>query len=290
MILLDFNQIFIAGAAVAYGARRRAEALDPGLADEPIENLLREMTLNSIRYNRVKFTREFGELVLATDASRSWRVEAFEHYKSRRRSRPEESSRGIDWAEVGRVLGVVRSEIASRLPYPVIEVSGAEADDAIAVLAVEAAKRREPTMVVSGDKDFRQLQSLPGVRQYSPMKKEEIVCADPAADLREHVIRGDATDGIPNALSDGDCFVTPGKRQVKLTARRLEAAMSGAEPAPFFERNEELIDLRFVPWKIREEVKASYSAQKADGRENRDVMSYLFESGARSLLSRVGDF
>ena len=53
------------------------------------------------------------------------------------------------------------------LPYKMIEVYGAEADDIIATLCKHF--QDEKIMIVSGDKDFIQLQTYPNVKQYSPI-------------------------------------------------------------------------------------------------------------------------
>ena len=48
-----------------------------------------------------------------------------------------------------------------------MEIYGAEADDIIATLCKNF--QNEKIMIVSGDKDFIQLQKYPNVQQYSPI-------------------------------------------------------------------------------------------------------------------------
>ena len=104
------------------------------------------------------------------------------------------------------------------MPYPVIDVDGAEEDDVIVTLAewsqendlVEEGlfQTPRPLLIISGDHDFQQLQKFPNVVQYSPLKKRFVTIKESAeAILREHIIRGDKGDGVPNILSEDDSFV-----------------------------------------------------------------------------------
>ena len=60
-------------------------------------------------------------------------------------------------------------EIREFLPYKVVETYGAEADDVIATLCKHY--QNEKVMIISGDKDFIQLQKYDNVKQYSPITK-----------------------------------------------------------------------------------------------------------------------
>ena len=67
-------------------------------------------------------------------------------------------------------LSLVRSELQQFMPWPVVDVEGAEADDVIGTL-VEWSQENDlvqeglfespkPLLIVSGDHDFQQLQKL----------------------------------------------------------------------------------------------------------------------------------
>ena len=109
------------------------------------------------------------------------------------------------------------------MPYPVIDVDGAEADDVIGTLAEYSQENDltehplfqepKPFLIVSADHDFQQLQKWQNVKQWSPMRKKFVEIKDnPSQVLMEHIISGDKGDGVPNILSDDDVF-TEGKRQ-----------------------------------------------------------------------------
>ena len=110
------------------------------------ENFLRHMILNSLRAQRRKFHESYGELVLCVDSrTGNWRQAVFKEYKANRRKTKEESD--LDWGMIFDTLYRIVEEIKEHFPYRVIEVSGAEADDVIAVLARRNAERENLNLV-----------------------------------------------------------------------------------------------------------------------------------------------
>ena len=81
----------------------------------------------------------------------------------------------------------------------------------------------ENIMIVSGDKDFQQLQRYSKVKQYSPITKKNIKLTKEQAEeyLIDHIISGDTGDGVPNVLSQDDCLVE-GIRQRPLSKKKRE--------------------------------------------------------------------
>ena len=111
-----------------------------------------------------------------------------------------------------------RDELKETFPYRVIRVERAEADDIIGALCHEHGVLgfmpgyAERILILSGDKDFSQLRKYANVEQYSPITKKWIRVNNPERYLREHIMRGDRGDGIPNFLSSDACLVN-GERQ-----------------------------------------------------------------------------
>ena len=82
-----------------------------------------------------------------------------------------------------------------------------EPDDIIAL--VKYYHQHEDIMIVSGDKDFIQLQQYKNVKQYAPIQKQFVgEDTDPKQYLLEQILKGDRSDGVPNILSEDDVFVT----------------------------------------------------------------------------------
>ena len=252
MILVDFNQICIANLMVQLKH------------SELSEDLIRHMILNSLRYNKQKFGKEFGELVICCDDKNYWRKDIFPYYKAHRKSDREKSP--LDWNMIFETLNKVRDELKETFPYKVIRAQRAEADDIIASICHKYGHlgikngSAEPILILSSDKDFAQLQKYANVEQYSPNTKKWIRISNPERYLREHIMRGDRGDGIPNFLSKDSCFVN-GERQKPLSIKKIDA-WAALEPSEFcdekmlrnYSRNEVLVNLDCVPEWIQESI------------------------------------
>lgn len=269
------------------------------------EQILRGMILNSIRSWRQKFGKEYGEMVICCDSSHSWRKDIFPYYKAHRAKLRAQSE--IDWKLVFRVFEQLREELKEFFPYRVIHVDGAEADDIIGVLArefgtapgeVAFGNTFERIVILSGDKDFKQLHRHDNVQQYSPVLKKYITCSEPDKFLNELIIRGDKDDGVPNFLSADDILVREGTRQKSIMEVKLhewlkigtaEGICAGDETLlRNWRRNEQLVDLTFTPDHIRAETMAQYEAQA--GKNKSQLENYFIKHRLRHLHAAINEF
>lgn len=237
------------------------------------ENLVRHMVLTGLRSYERQYKDQYGEMVLAYDSKHYWRKSAFPHYKQNRKKDREASE--LDWNAIFEVLNKIRDEIKQYFPYKVVEVYGAEADDVISTLVKHQAKENiklhkedkplKKVLILSGDKDFIQLQRYPFVKQFNPILKKEIKHEDPKTYILEHILKGDKSDGIPNFLSDDDTFVV-GKRQKPISKKNLERWVT-LDPLDFcktpeekanYMRNKKLIDLTCIPSDIENKIIDEY--------------------------------
>jgi 5'-3' exonuclease len=261
MILIDMNQIMISNLMM----QLKGSSLN--------ENLVRHMVLTALRAFERQYSPTYGEVVLAYDSKHYWRKEEFPYYKQNRKKDREASD--LDWNSIFSVLNKIRDEIKTFFPYTVVEVYGAEADDVISVLVKHQAKlniklhkeekKLQDVLILSGDKDFIQLQQYPFVKQFNPILKKEIKHEDPKAYILEHIIKGDKSDGIPNFLSDDDTFVV-NKRQKPISKKNLEN-WAKLSPSVFcntkelmdnYERNRNLIDLTCIPHDLEQKIVDEY--------------------------------
>jgi hypothetical protein len=282
VILLDNNQILIANI---FQTIKQFDSID--------ENMLRHMVLNTYRMYRTMFKDEYGELVICHDSSNCWRKDIFEYYKQNRKAKQDASD--INWDEVYDALHKIRTEILENFPYKNIRVERAEADDIISVIC-QKYSANEKILILSNDKDFKQLQYLPNVKQYSAIKKELLLCDDPEGFLVDHIIRGDSSDGIPNVLSDDDTFMVEGKRQKRLTKNVISDItetyrMTGAPPEyckEYWERNKSLIDLRTIPDTIQQEVVNQFEISPQGDRSK--ILNYMINNRLKNLIESIGEF
>lgn len=281
MIIIDLNQVMISNLMMQLGTHTNAKIE---------ENMVRHMILNSIRSYKVKFGAEFGEVVIATDNTNYWRKQMFPYYKANRRKNQQNSD--LDWHAIFETLNKIRQELKDYFPYRVIDIEAAEADDVIGTL-VRNFSKDEPILIMSGDKDFIQLHIWPNVKQYDPVRKRWITHNDPEQYLKEQILKGDSGDGVPNVLSNDNCFVV-GERQRPLTARKMEKILSTPpenmerEVARNYIRNAMLIDLSNTPDTIKGKVMDSYNAQ--DNKDRSKLMNYFIANRLKNLTESIGEF
>ena len=281
MILVDMSQIMMANIMMQLHMSKKSE---------PEEEMVRHMVLNSLRMFRTRFLSEFGEMVLCYDSRHYWRRDYFPEYKhSRRKGRATDSK---DWDSIFSCLNNIKDEIKTHMPYKSVEVYGAEADDIIATLCSEYA---EEIMILSGDKDFIQLQRFPNVKQYSPITKKMINGEDPVRYIKEHVFKGDTSDGVPNVLSPDNTFVD-GLRQKPMTKKKIEAWIDhdfedvapNDEVKRNYQRNLKLIDLTYTPKELSSEILKTYRESPSGDRSQ--LLNYFIKKRLGILTESIGEF
>ena len=285
MIIVDLNQVMLSNLLMQLGNHTNAQVE---------ENMVRHMILNSLRSYKVKFGDEYGEMVIACDNTNYWRKTIFPYYKANRKKNIEASE--LNWKSIFECMNKIRAELKEYFPYRVIDVESAEADDIIATLASNFGSQLntgEKILILSGDKDFIQLHVYPNVKQYDPTRKKWINHDDPERFLHEHILKGDAGDGIPNVLSPDNVFVV-GERQRPLTAKKLEKIMGtdleemDTNIARNYSRNANLIDLSFTPDIIREKVMEQFKAQ--EGRDRSKLLNYFIANKLKNLTDHLSEF
>lgn len=290
MILVDFNNTMISAlfANVGFGATM----------EDITEHVIRSIVFDQIKSLRRKFKNEYGEIVLCCESGRSWRKEVFPYYKASRKKTREESK--VDWQFVNETFTKVQDEIAEHFRYKVMRVKYAEADDVIAAIAMhhgaEIGDGEEKILIISSDKDFIQLQTYSNVSQWWS-SKGFIVHSDPIGHLNDLIVTGDRIDGIPNVLSEDNCFVV-GKRQTVMSPKRkntlLESMKTGQYPHEFADaarkvvRNTILIDFRKIPKHIHASIIEEYG--RDCGAPKTRLFDYFFKNGLRNHLEDISEF
>ena len=174
MILIDYSQVALAAILTFQRELKGTES--------EIKNLIRHVTLSTIKSYKKKYGKEYGDVVICCDGRKYWRREFFEYYKGMRKANRDKSD--LDWTLIFDTLSEMREDIAKHFPYKVMHIERAEADDIIAVLTkyaqdnelIQEGLVEEPQkiLILSSDKDFKQLQLHPTVKQWSPMQKKYV--------------------------------------------------------------------------------------------------------------------
>ncbi len=283
MILIDLSQVIISNLMTQVGPK----------TDEIDEGLIRHMILNSILRVKKKHAAEYGNIVICCDNKNYWRKDVYPYYKFSRKK--ERESSGIDWSLIFNTMNEMKSDLREIFPYKIIETERAEADDIIATLTQTYAPF-EKILIMSSDKDFKQLQKYPNVSQYSPIQKKFLVEKNPQKYLREHIIRGDKSDGVPNFLSDDEVFVE-NRRQKPITKKNITEWLDlSRNPEDFcdanmlkrWKRNESLVDLTKVPDEIRSNILEQFENDpKGDMKK---VFDYFIKNRMMLLMEEIDAF
>lgn len=322
MILVDFNQVMIATLMINLRNSPRIET-----------DLVRHMVLNTLRSYRQRFGNKYGELVLCHDSRDPWRRDIFPYYKANRAKQKASTLKRVTgerdkiegqilsddsdgpsssdpisateakiieiqeqpdltWIHIVNALNAIRAELKETFPYKNIVVNRAEADDIIAVLCKHV---HEPIVIVSSDKDFQQLQKYPHVSQWSPSQKVLLKCKNPERFLKEHVFRGDTSDGVPNFLSPDDVLVTEGKRQKPISKKKLETWID-LDPEDFctevqlsyLDRNRQMVDFSFIPSEIEDAALEAFVRTPEGARSK--IFPYFIKHKLTKLMSSIQEF
>lgn len=156
------------------------------------------------------------------ESGRTFRDDLFADYKANRAETPDDLLKQFPY--IRKMLEALR--------IPIIEQPGFEADDVIATLAVSAARGAIEVVIVTGDKDMRQL-VRPGIVVYDPMKNVifdeakvfEVTGVRPDQIVDMMALQGDAIDNVPGAPGIG----AKGAKDLITQFGTLDALLEGAE-------------------------------------------------------------
>lgn len=296
MILVDYSQVALSNILSFQRELKGSES--------EIKNLIRHVTLSTLKSYKKKYGKEYGELVICCDGRKYWRREFFPNYKANRKKARDNSD--LDWTLIFDTLSMIRDEIKQNFPYKVLHLERAEADDIVAVLAkwsqnnglIQQGLVEEPQkiLVVSSDGDFIQLQKYDNITQWSPIQKKYVKATK--KELYEktitHIVKA-GDDGIPNILSSDDVFVK-GERQKPVSAKRLQefiengfTACKNDEERRNWHRNQTLVDFEFIPEDVQNEIIDTYVNYKTTA-DKMTIMNYLIANKCRLLLDELEDF
>ena len=246
-LLMDFNnllsRIFFIGPVNAK-------------SENPDFHRMRFVAIDSIYRSMLKM--KCNEVILAVDSSPSWRKEIWPRYKESRKGKRDKLDT-IDWNVYFLEFHRLLNDVAEFLPFKVIKVNNAEADDIIGIIALNINKS---FVIISTDKDYLQLSSK-RIKIYNPLKKKFVEESNPEEFLIKQCLMGQSKDDIFNVLTPLDFN---GKRKPGIGEEKVEKIIrNGYEnwllsenAVDHFELNKKLIDFNLIPENIKENIIKKY--------------------------------
>jgi 5'-3' exonuclease len=211
MILIDFSNLThrMVFAAIS-NAERNGDLpkLSKGKKHntQELKPFFLHLLFNNLKYVKEHFSlRDNEEIVCCLDSS-SWRKDFYPKYKHKRADVRDQTS--IIWSEFYEVINETVDIITKYFPFIVLKVDKAEGDDIMAVLAKKYHKE-ERILLITEDKDFRQLLEYNNVQLYRPILKQYVnLTPEELIKWRiEHILLGDKIDGIPTIKEDSEFTV-----------------------------------------------------------------------------------
>lgn len=203
MILIDFSSI-IHRMIHSSVASVKPNKVDGKYNTKDFIGMTKYLIIQELFNIKQEHSTNFGDIVICLDKSADgyWRKDVYPGYKAGRKKGREESE--INFGEVFAEIDGLIEQIKNNLPWKVVEVPRAEADDIMLVLAREYSKY-EKILIHSPDKDMIQAQrDNDTVFQYSSLTKKWIVPENKHDNMdhwiMEHVCLGDASDEVPKVV------------------------------------------------------------------------------------------
>lgn len=253
LMLIDFNNLIF----------RTLFAKDVEIHSEaPLLNLWKVMVFDSV-YSAFTYNDKVDEVILAIDAKRQWRKAYYPRYKESRKANRDRT--GLDWTFLFKVISQFIADIKHHMPFKVMQIRSAEADDIIGTLCLNLDCK---CIVSSNDEDYLQLTSN-RVKLWNPSKRKFVSCDDPRKFLTMKCLMGQKKDDIPNVKTPNDwgrTHDTFGKRRPPLgpkTAEKIIAAgveewLEENDLNAHFKRNRILIDFEKIPHTVQDRVLNQY--------------------------------
>lgn len=210
MIIIDFahlcyKSVFALLGKEAYSTKNNPEKgkISKERWEAEFKGLFIHYVFSYVKYCKKEYSNEFGdEIVIALEGGSYWRKEIYPHYKGNRTYSKEIYN--IDFeAYINPTINEIIEAIQNNLPYKCVRVFGAEGDDVIATLTKYKSKKGEKVLILSEDKDFKQLLKYENVSMFKPIHKEFLTYNPIDIDLHKqelllHIILGDKADNIPH--------------------------------------------------------------------------------------------
>lgn len=228
--------------------------------------------------------KNIDEVVVGVDSG-TWRKSIYPLYKGDREKRRKDDD--IDWAKFYETQSNFLNELKENLPFKILQIHQAEADDIIGVLALSYCKE---FTIVSRDSDYLQLSNVAKI--YDPQKKEYKSISNIEKFIDSLCVCGQKKDNIYNVKTPLDWPADKRKpamgekgyekmilersldnfldKEIKYNFKYLsnekEANYKGSVfPRERYEINKKLIDFREIPEEIKEKILNEYNNYKIKG-------------------------
>ena len=281
---------------------------DVGASTEtPDYNLWKFLIFDQVYQAFTRF-KDINEVILAIDDKESWRKLLFSRYKE---SRKKKRSEDVNFTKVFEMYEKFCNDIKTSIPFKVIKIRRAEADDVIAVLSKHI---NNDAIIMSNDQDFIQLIDGEKIKLYNPVKSEYVTInqKDKENMMNKLFLTGQAKDDIFNVKTPDDyptdyrkpplgektadkiidqglaffllkeCELKKGEEIDESTGEKTYKYHRKFLPEDNFERNKKLIDFSYIPSIITDSIQKKYGVYELPDPNN--MYRFFMDSGWTGYL------
>ena len=212
--LVDLSQISLATAIETYekGTKFTIEEV-------------RHMVLATLKVNVAKFKKEGFTNIVDNAKFGYWRRQFADYYKRNRAISREKKKDDFDFEGYFNALNIIVDEFKENMPYHVIDVKHAEADDCIGVLTPHLISLGYKVRIISSDGDFTQLHTHEDIDQYSPIQKKfvKVKTSSPQEDCLTKILK----DCVASTKVKGDFYLSDIIERTPMTSTEFITEMVG---------------------------------------------------------------
>ena len=295
IVILDGHNLIFRTVFIAHEENKKEGTDDPGYIYWK-HVFLSELKTMVEKHKPTRFIIVFDSRV------GSWRKNIYPEYKANRKIARELSK--VDFKEFFKVSNPFLEDFKKVFcNLEILQFDGVEGDD---IIAVACQNFKERITIVSTDKDFHQLQIFKNVKQYEPKKKQMVNVLNPKISLEQKIIGGDKNDNIPGIVPRAGKVKVASimssdlisniydeeylKEAANVTAIEKKYKLPPETIKKNLERNTELIDFKFIPKDISENILKVLQNPVKKNFDGRKFMSFLVEHRMGRLVEKMQDY
>lgn len=266
--------------------------------DDILNNVIKEL-----RYIEDTFSADYGRIIICSDSKTNWRKTVFPLYKQNRTIVKAKDDK--DWNYIYAQFDKAVEEIKNHTIWVVLKVDDLEADD---IMALCCKYSPEKVLIYSIDKDLNQLVDGRKVKQFS-YKSQDYVSKNTHL-LKEAILTGDSSDGVPNIFSDDDHYTREDKVRAKPVTSFVKdyfqnlSTITESNISSFvdyynenkkdtldkekiisnFKRNRSVIDLSMIPDKYTNVFKSALKEAIKEANTHKDIFEEWCDSKVNDFI------
>lgn len=285
-LLIDISNVYWRCAYVAHVEGNKQYMIQP-----EIYSYWKHLTMKSIL--SIVNKESWDKVIFCYDARGYWRHKIYPAYKANRAKNRAKSP--IDFetfvVEINQFTEGLKENFDSVYH---IEVNDAEADDVAAVITEELSNNGEYVLIMTGDKDYKQLIKHKNVEVFDPITKKKMTSLNINTEMEIKYVMGDRGDNIfaikpKTGKVRAAALVESGEihnLHNKYHTAPQTLTEEETEMVKKYELNRQLISFEYIPANIRGSILKAYNEYELKRFDQGKVLTWLNVNEMNELSSK----